>query len=260
VTININGDRVVQPLVDDEAKEARLLEMVQANAEKKKAEAAAAVSQKNLNPDDFMQVNVRSQNFAEADSSDDSDDEVVAESRSKIAEAFANDDDILRDFRKEAQDRAAAKRKANAKPAAMPGWGNWAGSDQDMKKKRKRKAAKHRAAALEKAAKRPKEAAEDGGPGYRVIVNEGAKGKSTREHQASSVPFPFTGVADFEASIRMPVGETFVPRTSFKKLTKPKVKVAKGAVVDPVDKSELVRRGIVKFNDMQEVDVDCGMF
>ena len=81
-----------------------------------------------------------------------------------------------------------------------------------------------------------------------------------REHQASSVPFPFTGVADFEASIRMPVGETFVPRTSFKKLTKPKVKVAKGAIIDPVDKSELVKRGIVKFNDMTEVDVDCGMF
>ena len=59
---------------------------------------------------------------------------------------------------------------------------------------------------------------------------------------------------------RMPLGETFVPRTSFKKLTKPKVKVAKGAVIDPVDKSELVRRGIVKFNDLQEVDVDCGMF
>ena len=84
--------------------------------------------------------------------------------------------------------------------------------------------------------------------------------QSAREHQTSSVPFPFTGVGDFEASIRMPIGETFVPRTSFKKLTKPKVKVAKGAVIDPVDKSELVKRGIVKFNDMQEIDVDCGMF
>ena len=40
----------------------------------------------------------------------------------------------------------------------------------------------------------------------------------------------------------------------------PKVKVAKGAVIDPVDKTELVKRGIVKFNDMTEVDVDCGMF
>ena len=120
-------------MVDEDAREARLLEMVQANAEKKKAEAAAA-EQKNLNPDDFMQVNVKSQNFAEADTSD-SEDEGVADSRNKIAEAFANDDDILRDFRKEAQDRAAAKRAKHAKPAAMPGWGNWAGSDQDMKKK-----------------------------------------------------------------------------------------------------------------------------
>ena len=82
----------------------------------------------------------------------------------------------------------------------------------------------------------------------------------TREHQASSVPFPFTGVADFEASIRMPVGETFVPRTSFKKLTRPKVKVAKGAIIDPVDKSELVKRGIVRFNDMTRSMSTVGCF
>ena len=60
VHVNLNGDQVAGAAptsgsVEEAAREAKLLEMVQANAEKKKAEAAA-VAQKNLNPDDFMQV------------------------------------------------------------------------------------------------------------------------------------------------------------------------------------------------------------
>ena len=70
-----------------------------------------------------------------------------------------------------------------------------------------------------------------------------------RTHQATHLPFPFTGVSDFEASIRTPVGDTFVPRTSFKKLVQPKVRVGMGAIVDPVDKSELVNRGIAFGNE-----------
>jgi len=239
--------------------EAKLLEMVKAAADKKKAEMEA---KKNVNPNDFMQINIKNQNFADADTSDDDeDDEGLAESRSKITEAFANDDDILRDFRKEAQEKAAAKKAKNAKPAAMPGWGNWASSDADMKQKRKRKCEKHREILREKASKKPKLARNSNSDkGYRVIVNESAKGQSARAHQTSSVPFPFTGVSDFESSIRMPVGETFVPRTSFKKLTQPKVKVAKGAVIEAMDKSQLVKRGIVQFKDMQELDVESGTF
>ena len=105
-------------------------------------------------------MNVKSQNFADADSSDEGDDfegeEGVTDSRTKIAEAFANDDDILRDFKKEAQEKAKAKRALNKRPADMPGWGSWAGSDADMKKKRKRTRNKHRDALAEKAGKKPK--------------------------------------------------------------------------------------------------------
>ena len=248
----------VEPLPPTvEEHEAKLLELVQANAEKKKEDAA----KKNVNPNDFLQVHVKNgANFADGDaSSDDEVDEILAESRNKITEAFANDEDILRDFKQEAKEKAEAKRAKNAKPAAMPGWGNWGSSTNDMKNSRKRKCEKKRAFLREKAAKMPKESKRDGDSGYRVIVNDSAKGNATRAHQTSSVPFPFTSVGDFESSIRMPVGETFVPRTSFKKMTQPKVKVAKGAVIEAVDKSELVKRGI-KFEDKPELDIDCGTF
>ena len=117
-------------------------------------------------------MNVKSQNFVDADSSDEGDDfegeEGVTDSRTKIAEAFANDDDILRDFKKEAQEKAKAKRALNKRPADMPGWGSWAGSDADMKKKRKRTRNKHRDALAEKAGKKPKVRV-SGAPIYYVI-------------------------------------------------------------------------------------------
>ena len=62
----------------------------------------------------------------------------------------------------------------------------------------------------------------------------------------SSVPFPFKRVADFESSVRMPIGDTFVPRTAFKKLIKPKVVTKVGAIIDPIDRDELVKRKIVE--------------
>ena len=64
----------------------------------------------------------------------------------------------------------------------------------------------------------------------------------------------------FQASIRAPVGSTFIPRTAHLKMVKPRVVTQAGAVIEPMDREQLVRRGIVKFNDLQEVDVDCGMF
>ena len=78
-----------------------------------------------------------------------------------------------------------------------------------------------------------------------MILNEAQASARMKPHQVSSVPFPYTSVADFEASIRAPVGETFVPRNAFKKLVAPRVVTKKGAVIEAMDKSELVKRNLV---------------
>ena len=62
--------------------------------------------------------------------------------------------------------------------------------------------------------------------------------------QVSNVPFPFTSVSDWEASIRAPVGAAFLPPSAFKKMIQPKVKTQMGAVIEPMDKTQLVKRGI----------------
>ena len=62
----------------------------------------------------------------------------------------------------------------------------------------------------------------------------------------STVPFPFNSVAAVESSMRMPIGETFIPRNASKKLTRPRMKTAVGEMIEPMSKEELVRRNIVE--------------
>ena len=182
----------------------------------------------------------------------------LSSARNKIYEAFAEDEDILRDFKKEAREKQEAKNKKKQNNQTLPGWGSWVGSTAKGKLKAKNNRAKNQNRILErqhgpKEAKNPKVQ-----KGYQVIINESAKGKTVRDHQPTTMPFPFTGVSDFEASIRTPVGDTFIPRTSFKKLVQPKINVAKGAIVEPVDKTELVNRGIA-FGDEDKDDYEVNV-
>lgn len=72
-----------------------------------------------------------------------------------------------------------------------------------------------------------------------------------RSLQLNNIPFPFTSVADFEASIRFPMGDTFIPRTSHKKLIQPKDKIQLGAIIEPMDKETLVKRKLIAPADLE---------
>ena len=241
--------------------EDQLLKLINDNNEARQKELKE--KEKNVDPNAFLQINVNEPNFSAGDNIgdvDSSDGEGnLAADRSKIYEAFAEDDDIMRDFKKEAKEKQEAKnKKKKSARQTMPGWGSWVGTTSSEKVRWKNNRAKNRARMLEKR-NGPKEAKDDKvSKGYQIIINESAKGQTARNHQATSLPFPFTGVSDFEASIRTPVGDTFIPRTSFKKLVNPKVNVAMGAIVEPVDKSELAKRGIA-FEDEDRNDYETSV-
>ena len=251
-----SGDEEHNPLSTNDPnnpwtnKEDQLLQLIKQNNEAKKKDE----TEKNVDPNAFLQVKMKGQDFSAndnmGDADSDADEEMLAGARSKIYEAFAEDEDIMRDFKKEAREKQENKNK-KCKNVALPGWGSWAGNTTQGKIKAKNNRAKNRNRIFEKK-NGPKESNSNKEKGYQVIVNESSKGQSVRNHQPTSLPFPFTGVSDFEASIRTPVGDTFVPRTSFKKLVKPKITVAKGAIVEPVDKTELVNRGIAFSEDGED--------
>jgi U3 small nucleolar RNA-associated protein 14 len=49
-------------------------------------------------------------------------------------------------------------------------------------------------------------------------------------------------VKDFEASIRAPIGNTWIPETAHRKLTKPSVITKLGAIIKPMDEDMLVNK------------------
>ncbi|KAH8360801.1 hypothetical protein KR084_002721 [Drosophila pseudotakahashii] len=155
--------------------------------------------------------------------------DVATERQLTISQAF-EDDDIIADFNR---DKSKDSELKNTEiQLALPGWGSWAGagiSQAVMERRNKRLLLK--LAAPEKRRDDNKDA---------LYLNESAS-KQAREHMVSSIPFPFRSLADYEASIRAPVGRNFVPETAFRMLTRPAVITRKGQVIEPMAESELVK-------------------
>lgn len=65
----------------------------------------------------------------------------------------------------------------------------------------------------------------------------------------SELPYPFTSVKDFEASIRAPIGKNWVTEKGFKKLTAPPVISKMGVIIEPMDNSLLVEKPKKRLNN-----------
>lgn len=59
----------------------------------------------------------------------------------------------------------------------------------------------------------------------------------------SELPFPFTSVQDYEASIRAPIGRDFVPEKTFTKFVQPAVKTKIGKIIEPMSEEALMKNG-----------------
>ncbi|KAH8246170.1 hypothetical protein KR038_001820 [Drosophila bunnanda] len=160
---------------------------------------------------------------------DDEDEAAAAEHQLTVSQAF-EDDDIVADFNR---DKTKDSELKNTElQLFMPGWGSWAGAgiSKDVVERRNKRLLLKLAA--------PEKRRDDNKDN--LYVNE-ASCKKAREHKVSSLPFPFRSVADYEASIRAPVGRNFVPETAFRMLTRPSVITMKGQVIEPMNESELVK-------------------
>lgn len=199
------------------------------------ANVATADAVANINPDKFMKVIPKHLRTALPDTEgdfDESNDEAgrADAKRLTIAEAF-EDDDIVADF---AQERDDERRKNEPEDInlTLPGWGSWAGSGISKHKKAKKLILKF-----------PKvEPRNEENQGHVIIVD--AQNKKLREHQVSHLPFPFTSVKDYEASIRAPIGRDFVPALAHQLLTKPAITTKLGAIIEPMTNEILVKRPV----------------
>lgn len=158
---------------------------------------------------------------------DDNEDDLTQ--RETIAGAF-EDEDIVDEFNRE-KDDDIEKNKPKDIDLTLPGWGSWFGKNMpSTKKKRKR--------FIIRMPKKVKRRDENKG---NVIIFEGGN-KDVKNHLVTDLPFPFKSVKDFEASIRQPIGNTFVPETAFKKLTLPAIKTKLGTIIEPLNEDILLKK------------------
>lgn len=183
-----------------------------------------------IDPNNFtekIKKTVKTFDMSEMDQGESEEEDDEETQRHTIAAAF-EDDDIQADFEKEQEDKKAS---ANQElDLSMPGWGSWVSAQTINAPKRKRTVLKFEP---EKKNRR------DENKGN-VIVNEGVS-KRLKQHLVSDVPFPFKTVKEYEASIRAPIGRSFVPESAFKALTRPAVLTKKGKIINPMDEEQLLR-------------------
>lgn len=200
----------------------RLLDEIEKIKEQKKSFMRGTTSDE-IDPHSFL--NVRSKHLITAvpktqefgDIDEDEVENLSAANKMSLVEAFENDD-IVNDFIEEIEDTKIQNDDVVDK---LPGWGSWSGHN--MKKKNKFNQ------------KKPLYKRKD-----RIIINNKPNEK-LRKHLISSVPFPFTTVKDFEASMRLPIGKDFIPSSAHSKLTKPSVVTKAGTIIEPMTEDVLVQ-------------------
>lgn len=157
----------------------------------------------------------------------DDDEQVVP--KVNIEEVF-EEDDIVASFRQDKEDEIS-KDKPEDVDLSLPGWGAWGGKGvKPTKRKRNR--------FILKAPPQMPRRDENKGD---IIIKE-YKDPKLQLHKVSDVPFPFTSVKDYEASIRAPLGNTFISENAHKKLIKPSVITKAGTIIDPMDEDELLEK------------------
>lgn len=178
-----------------------------------------------INPDSFLAVKSKHlltalPNMEDVDDFNNDADTVENANRISLAEAFENDD-IVNDF---ADDKEAEEKKAQEvdETPSLPGWGSWGGNG------------------LKPKVKKPAKAIFKSNRKDRIIVNEGINEK-LQKHLVSSLPFPFTTIKDYEASMRAPIGREFVPETAHRKLTVSSIVTKAGVVIEPMSEDVLVK-------------------
>ncbi|XP_076753011.1 U3 small nucleolar RNA-associated protein 14 homolog A [Xylocopa sonorina] len=162
---------------------------------------------------------------------DDSENE--EERRNVVSEAFA-DDDVVEDFRKEKEEEVKKSQPQDIN-LALPGWGMWGGKNIKISKRKKKRF-------ILKAPKDLPRKDENKGD---VIIFEQDDPK-IKAHLVRELPYPFSSIKDYEASIRMPIGRNFIPENSHRKLIDPAIKTRMGKIIEPMNEDVLVKKDEIK--------------
>ncbi|XP_041982166.1 U3 small nucleolar RNA-associated protein 14 homolog A [Aricia agestis] len=212
------------------SKLSRILEETEPAAEKAKVD---------IDPTKFIEVKPKYLNTSIPSGEnelDDLDDDEQVVPKVDIEEVF-EEDDVVASFRQEKEEEKN-KDKPEDIDLTMPGWGSWGGAGVKAPKRKKNRF-------IAKPA--PKFPRRDENKGD-VIIHE-YKDPKLAAHRVADLPFPFTSVKDYEASIRAPIGNTFIPEQAHRKLIRPSLITKAGTVIEPMDEEELLVHSKKTYNN-----------
>uniref|UniRef100_A0A3Q3XGI3 Uncharacterized protein n=1 Tax=Mola mola TaxID=94237 RepID=A0A3Q3XGI3_MOLML len=149
--------------------------------------------------------------------------------RGLIKEAFAGDD-VIADFLKDKRSQEDAA-KTKVVDLTLPGWGEWAGVGLKMSRSKRRK--------FRFKAPAPPPPRKDRNLSG-VIISE-KRNSAVSPHQVNSLPFPFENQAQFESTVRVPLGRTWNTERTVRKVTRPRVVTQLGAIIEPMTREELLK-------------------
>ncbi|CAH0400963.1 unnamed protein product [Chilo suppressalis] len=182
-----------------------------------------------IDPNRFIEVKPKYLNTALSNLDNDNDelddDQVVP--KVNIEEVF-EEDDVVASFRQEKEDEAKKDQPTDI-DLSLPGWGSWGGKGVKAPKRKRNRFI------LKAPPKMPRRDENKGD----VIIKE-YKDPKMAVHKVTDVPFPFTSIKEYEASIRAPIGNTFIPESAHKKLIRPSVITKAGTIIEPMDEEELL--------------------
>lgn len=146
--------------------------------------------------------------------------------RELVAEAFAGDN-VVEDF--DAEKRRAIEADApTVEDTTLIGWGSWGGKG--VKKNKRKPNPKYLKTAPGIAPEERKDAGR-----ANVIITE-KKDRKAAAFLPKDLPYPYTSVAQYEASFANPIGSEFNSRAGFQRETLPRVTKKPGAIIEPIRK------------------------
>ncbi|KID67562.1 Utp14 protein, partial [Metarhizium hybridum] len=143
-----------------------------------------------------------------------------------VARAFAGDD-VVAEFAREKGEIAEAD-DDKVIDNTLPGWGSWVGDGVSNREKKR-----HQGRFVTKVEGIKKKDRKDAKL-ERVIINEKRIKKNDR-YLATQLPHPFESRAQYERSLRLPVGPEWMTKETFQDSTKPRVLMKQG-IIAPMSK------------------------
>ncbi|KAF3393974.1 hypothetical protein F1880_005075 [Penicillium rolfsii] len=168
---------------------------------------------------------VSSQQHSEGTDSDDDNVPVLLKNHDLVKRAFAGDE-VVQDFEQEKMDTIADEGD-KVVDNTLEGWGSWAG---DGISNREKKRQKRNLTTVEGVKPEKRKDAKLS----RVIINE-KRIQKNKKYMASQLPHEFETKAQYERSLRMPIGPEWSTKETYQTSTKPRVMVKQG-IIKPLEK------------------------